>query len=292
MTRTVTVGIDGSRESLAAVEWAAGEALSRARLLRVVHAWSTDVDVVTRYVEPETQRRWAETLLHSAEERVRRTHPDVRLETSQLGGDPVAVLTEEGERADLLVLGSRGIGGMTGFIAGSVSLAVLARAQRPVVLVRAPESEETESARRSGDVVLGLDLPVSGEDVLAFAFGSADRYGCGLRIVHSWTLPPSYGPNTSGVLPMLLDEVGAEQRKQLEAAVAPWTEKYPGVPVSTRCRQGHPAQDLVETAAEADSRLIVVGLRRRHSRLGGHIGPVVHSVLHHSAAPVAVIPHE
>lgn len=289
MSRTVTVGIDGSPESLTAADWAADEALSRDRLLRLVHVWSNDADVVTP-TDPEKKRRRAERLLHTAATHVRQGHPDVRMETSQFSGDPVETLTAAGERADLLVLGSRGLGGMAGLIAGSVSMGVLARVRHPVVLVRAPRTEAAERARTVGDVVLGLDLPRASDDALGFAFGCADRYGCGLRIVHSWILPPVYGPDTAGVLPVLMDEVAAERQKELEAALAPWGEKYPAVAVSSQCRQGRAAQDLAEAAE--DSRLVVVGLRHRTSRIGAHIGPVLHSVLHHTAAPVAVVPHD
>ncbi|WP_156724888.1 universal stress protein [Streptomyces apocyni] len=290
MVRTVTVGIDGSQESLAAAGWAADEALSRDHLLRLIHVRSYDTDPGARYVEPEERRRWAEDTLHSAVQHVRGTRPDVRMETAEVRGDPVEALVTAAGETDLLVLGSRGLGGVTGFIAGSVSLAVLARVSRPVVLVRALRPDENEPVGTAGAIVLGLDLPLASDDALAFAFGCAERYGCGLRVVHSWSLPPVYGPDTGGALPMLMEEVATERRRELEAALAPWVEKHPDVAVGRQCRQGRAAQDLVEAAREA--RLIVVGLRHRSSRLGAHVGPVVHSVLHHAAAPVAVVPHD
>ncbi|WP_405392513.1 hypothetical protein OG596_34765 [Streptomyces sp. NBC_01102] len=46
---------------------------------------------------------------------------------------------------------------------------------------------------------------------------------------------------------------------------------------------------LVEASRQA--RLIVLGLRHRASHLGAHVRPVAHSALHHTAAPVAVVPH-
>ncbi|MGX6739419.1 universal stress protein [Streptomyces xantholiticus] len=290
MSRNVTVGIDESRESLAAAEWAADEALGRDRLLRLVHVWGTDHMAVTSQVDPEAQRRWADALLVSAAEHVRRLHSDVRLETAQVSGDPAEALTAESEGAELLVLGSRGIGALVGFIAGSVSLAVLARARHPVVLVRAHEPEESKSAPAAGAVVIGLDLRRPCDAALTFAFECADRYGCGVRVVHSWSLPPMYGPNSAGVLPMLPDEVSAQRQQELEVALAPWGEKFPDVTVIRQCQQGHAAQDLVEASPEA--RMIVVGLRHRSSRLGVHVGPVVSAVLHHTAAPVAVVPHD
>lgn len=170
-----------------------------------------------------------------------------------------------------------------------MSLAVLARVRRPVVLVRASAAGAADAAPPGADVLLGLDLPRASEDALAFAFESADRYGCGLRIVHSWTLPPVYGLGAADVVPLLMEEVPAERHKAMGAALAPWVDRYPGVTVSRQCVQGRPAQDLVEASRTA--RLVIVGLRSRRSRLGAHIGPVIHSVLHHTAAPVTVVPH-
>ncbi|MFD0431805.1 universal stress protein [Streptomyces zhihengii] len=111
MTRIVTVGIDGSRESLAAAGWAAGEAVARGELLRMVHVWSNHAVAVTRYEEPETHRRRAHGLLDSAARYALADRPGLRLETSLLSGDPVRELCAAGAEADLLVLGSRGWAG-------------------------------------------------------------------------------------------------------------------------------------------------------------------------------------
>lgn len=138
-------------------------------------------------------------------------------------------------------------------------------------------------------MVVGLDLPDASAEVLSFAFAAADRYRCGLEVVHSWSLPPVFGPGSTDVIPTLMAQTAAERQRELVAALASWTEEYPHVPVRRECVQGHPAQDLVEASDQA--RLVVVGLRHRTTRLGGHVGPVIHSVLHHTASPVAVVPH-
>ncbi|MFE7379159.1 universal stress protein [Streptomyces zhihengii] len=290
MTHTVTAGIDGSRESLAAAAWAADEAVIRDLPLRLIHVGSDRAGPLTRHIEPEARRRRALGLLDDAAQYVRSGRAGLRAETVLLSGEPVEQLCAAGEDADLLVLGSRGLGSLTGFVTGSVSLAVLAHIRRPVVLVRAQPSQEAAEAVSPGDeVVVGLDLPADG-DVLAHAFAHADRHGSGLRVVHSWQLPPLYGPDTTGVINVLMDEIGAEARGGVQEALAPWTEKYPGVAVETRCRHGLAADDLVE--ASGNAALVVVGLRRRATTWGVHIGPVVHAVVHHTAAPVAIVPHD
>ncbi|MEU0126461.1 MULTISPECIES: universal stress protein [unclassified Streptomyces] len=289
MTRTVTVGIDGSPESLAAANWAADEARLRGQPLLLVHVWTDGASPTAYDADARNRQRSAEVLLHEASEQVRLRHPDVRVDVRLSSGPPVEELSAAGDRSELMVLGSRGLSTVRGFVVGSVSFAVLARARRPLVLVRA-DSDESASASPAGEVVLGLDLPRASREALAFASACADRYGCGLRVVHSWSLPPVYGMGASDVVPTLMRETEKERRRELDAELAPWTAKYPGTPVTRQCCQGHPAQDLVEASSHAG--LVVVGLRRRTSELGAHVGPVVHSVLHHAAAPVAVVPHD
>ncbi|GAA1544107.1 universal stress protein [Streptomyces albidochromogenes] len=290
MSRSVTVGLDESRDSLSAAEWAAGEALSRALPLRLVHVWNIDATAVTRLVDPDTQRKWADNLLSSVAERLRRGHPDLQVAREHIAGEPVADLCAVGDRSELLVLGSRHIGTLTGFVAGSVSLAVLGRSRRPVVLVRADSPHKPQVSPPSGDVVLGLDLFDPNSDLLQFAFACADRYGCGLRVLHTWSLPPVLGPDVAGAVTKELTDLANERNKTLDTVLAPWTGTYPAVPVSRQVRQGRPALDLVESSR--DARLVVVGRRNREARLGAHVGAVTHAVVHHSVAPVAVVPHD
>ncbi|MGW0117965.1 universal stress protein [Streptomyces sp. NPDC003327] len=289
MSRTVTAGLDGSPESLAATQWAAQEALRRAVPLRLLRAWDIDEDPRTRVVDPATAREWGARTLAIAERRLRRRHPGLDVETKWVAGDPVEELCSAAEDAELLVLGSRGLGGLAGFLAGSVSLAVLARTTRPVVLVR-PHDPLEPHEERTGEVVMGLDVSAAADELLSFGFAAADRYGCGLRVVHRWAVPALYGPDMVGALPLLMTEVAADARRALDEALAPWTEKFPDVAVVRDCRQGRPAQDLTELSR--DARLVVVGRRVRRARLGTHIGAVTHAVLHHCLAPVAVVPHD
>ncbi|MEV0874259.1 universal stress protein [Streptomyces sp. NPDC049950] len=289
MSRVVTAGIDGSQEGLDAADWAAGEAALRSCLLRLMYVWRDMAGGGGYASDPDVERRAAEALLHAAAEHLRVAHPHLRIETQQKSGQPADELSAEGARSELLVLGSRGFGGIRGFVAGSVSLAVLARMRSPLVLVRNRPDREAAPTPDRGDVVLGLDLPRASTDALAFAFAAADRYRCGVKVVHSWSLPPVYGMGATDVVPTLMRETSDERQKEMTEALAPWTETYPHVPVTRDCRQGHPTQDLVEASFGAG--LVVVGLRHRDARLGSHIGPVVHAVLHHTAAPVAVVPH-
>jgi nucleotide-binding universal stress UspA family protein len=69
----------------------------------------------------------------------------------------------------------------------------------------------------------------------------------------------------------------------------PVAQEFPGVEVTEDSSYGTPGNHLVDASRKAS--LVVVGRRVRRSPFGAHIGSVTHAVLHHSTAPVAVVPH-
>ncbi|MFF4591198.1 universal stress protein [Streptomyces sp. NPDC001388] len=297
MPRTVTVGVDGSPESLAAMRWAAREAERRDLPLHLVHAWDWQPQAQP-VPDDAAHRHWGGRVLREATEQLHALHPDLRITSEQVPRPPVTALLSASADADPLVIGSRGLSGLTGFLVGSVGLAVAAQTERPVVLVRSgarPEDEHQPDAdgRASAatpyrDVVLGLDREHADDAVIGFAFEAAARRTARLRVVHGWSLPPylAYG------LPVdpALDLPVREETSVIESVLAPWRAKYPGVEVVEQSAVGDAGRHLVDAAADAS--LVVVGRRVRRTPVGTRIGPVAHAVLHHAAAPVAVVPHE
>ncbi|WP_405876934.1 universal stress protein [Streptomyces sp. NBC_01136] len=293
MSPNVTVGLDGSPESTAAADWAAREALSRDATLRLVHAWQwqpyTYSPLAGASVPPVDDPRgeWAERLPRETAARLAERHPRLHIIAERIPEQPVTALLAVAEDADLLVLGSRGLGGVTGFLVGSVALAVVARTERPVVLVRA--GERVEDDHLTGDVVLGLDLENPDDSVIGFAFEAASRRGRNLRVVHGWSLPSSYG--YGGAFDLELNaELRAQVQHKLTEVLRPWRQKFAGVEVNEQAVVGSAGSHLVD--ASRDAALVVVGRRSRRTQVGAHIGPVTQAVLHHAAAPVAVVPHD
>ncbi|MFE0511817.1 universal stress protein, partial [Streptomyces sp. NPDC058964] len=143
MPRTVTVGVDGSPESLAAAEWAAREAELRDLPLHLVHAWDWQP-----YAQPEPRdaahRHWGGRVLREATERLQTLHPDLEITSEQIERPPVTALLAASADADAMAVGSRGLSGVAGFLVGSVGLGVVAQSERPVVLVRSGGSAEDE----------------------------------------------------------------------------------------------------------------------------------------------------
>ncbi|MEW1905813.1 universal stress protein [Streptomyces sp. NPDC086147] len=285
MTAQVTVGLDGSEQSLAAARWAAEEAVLREVPLRLVHVeeWPAAPEIPASHLRAAAER--IEGLLREAAERARKDHPGLEVHGEQVQGRAAEKLTAAANEADLMVLGSRGLGGLTGFLVGSVSLAVVGAASRPVVLVRA---ERAEGDREPSDgIVVGVDVHHPCEPLLAFSFAEAARRGLPLRFLHSWTLPPAYG-YAAAVDPSAGVELGDRLAAELDGLLEPWRRRYADVEVSSGAVVGSPAHQMAEAAREAD--LVVVGRRGRKVPLGSHVGHVAHAVIHHSPAPVAVVP--
>ncbi|WP_049658908.1 universal stress protein [Kitasatospora sp. MY 5-36] len=285
MTSTVLAGVDGSPQSTAAVHWAAAEAVRRGASLRLVHAWPWLTDGVSSFAEsddlPEAVRR---TLAEAAED-VRGLHPELTVETDAVLDAPVDGLLAAAAEAELLVLGSRGRGGFTGLLLGSVSISVAGRSTVPLVVVR---EAGTAGESGKGEVVVGVDAHTPEPEVLDFAFRAAALRGARVRAVHGWDLPPVFGYAGGAVPAAELGQLEALEAELLSLALAGPRERYPDVEVVEDVQLGA-ARALVE--ASAGAALVVVGRGRRPIEFGPRLGRVAHAVLHHAEAPVAVVPH-
>ncbi|MFF4507360.1 universal stress protein [Streptomyces sp. NPDC001401] len=300
MSRPVVAGVDGSPESLAAAEWAAREAVRRDVPLHLVHASDWSPTQAPSAAASMVRRHVGRGVLRKAEDRIARTCPEARLTDEQVDGPAAEALSHAAQQAELLVLGSRGLSGFTGFLVGSVAQAVVARATRPVVLVEAGERSEDEHLPDEDgntslltpyrDVVLGIDVSDPCDEVIEFAFESARLRGATLHAVQAWdnASAVALGSGAPGIGEGPRRE--EEWRTFLTAVLQNWRDKYPGVEVTETVVKGRAATHLVRAASGAG--LLVVGRRVRETHLGRHTGPVTHTVIHHARCPVAVVAHD
>ncbi|UFR00271.1 universal stress protein [Streptomyces sp. Go40/10] len=289
MQPVVTVGLDGSPESLAAARWAADEAETRGLPLRLLHAWPTLAPEPARLPGEAEQNRAARRLLAAAEAELRAAHPDLSVVGSLVADDAEHALLEAAAESEVTVIGSRGLEPAESYFLGDVGLPVVARARRPVVLVRAGTTEQEAPTAPAGRVVVALKLHGSSDDLLDFAFRVAAARSAPLLAVHGHGAPPHARP------PQEADHGTDEHRTRdprdrLDDALAPWRAKYPQADVAGSVRSDAPERAVVQAGEGAV--LLVVGRRRHRAGPAPRLGPVAQAALHHGRCPVAVVPHD
>ncbi|MGW3359061.1 universal stress protein [Streptomyces bungoensis] len=292
-TAPVIAAVDGSKDSLRALEWALDTARRRAAPLRVVHvrqyaAWG-QADVLVAG-PPDAA---GDPVLDEVRARLRDRADAPAAEYLALEGVPGAVLPALGADAGLLVLGSRGRGGFASLLLGSNGLAAARDAECPVVVVPRPgrEVHGEEPAEPGPRVVVGLHADSPDEAVLGFAFAEAARRDARLEAVaaypwpvQTWSAPGQFVPP-----PADQDAVERETRSLAEGFLAPHRERHPGVRADVRILAGDAAGHLVAASRNAD--LVVVGRHRRRLLAPARLlGSVTQAVLLHAAGPVAVVP--
>jgi nucleotide-binding universal stress UspA family protein len=292
MTRPVTAGIDGSAAGFAAATWAAREAELRRIPLHLVAAWPAPEGTVPGTPEAEARRRWASCSLDLARDRLRSRHPRLDLQVRLLDSPPLEALLRAGARAELLVLGSRGLGGRSALLVGSTGARTAARADFPLTLVRPGPAHGSGSAsdeQRDGPVLLALDaghhVP---EDVIARAFEEAALHGRPLRALYAWTppvpvraYPVRYGQHSRSPR-------ARRAEQHLTEALLPWRRKFPDVRVEEVCLEDVPAGAVAAACRHAV--LAVLG-HRLQPGTGARLGAVAHAAVRQAVCPVTLVPH-
>jgi nucleotide-binding universal stress UspA family protein len=139
-TRPVLVGVDGSPASLVALRWAAGEAKLRGVPLRVVHAWTIPVGMLSGYyaIPIDAVKEAAQNVLDEAAEAAVEPSGGVPVLRELANGNASAALLTMAAETQLLVVGARGHGGFTGLALGSTSHQCVVHAPCPTAVIREP----------------------------------------------------------------------------------------------------------------------------------------------------------
>ncbi|WP_190814242.1 universal stress protein [Saccharopolyspora pogona] len=286
--KPVVVGIDGSSSAVHAVRWAAAEAHRRRTGLHVVFS-----DVASLVYLPERPmvalpdsysaavQRQARGWLEQAQDVANREAPAVDVDTAIRAGAPESVLISESQTAQLVVVGSRGLGGFTGLIVGSVAVALAGHAHCPVAVVRGPEIAVADAP-----VVVGVDGSRGAETALTCAFEAAAMRGVGLRAVHTWYSVVGDETWDSQQAGGGWASVQADEERLLAELLSGWSEKYPDVDVRRFVTRDKPARALLEHAKHAQ--LVVVGARGRGGFTGLMLGSTSQQLVYHSPCPVIV----
>ena len=281
--RDIVVGLDGSTESDAALRWAAHEAQRHGARLTVLHAHDPVQHAYDTPLEEVYERglvHIAKVIVDSAVTEVRSLEPTVWVHGETTSTAAAAALIRASGAGAMVVVGSRGRGGFTGLLLGSVSQHVATHAAGPVVVVRA------QPWQADGPVVVGVDESDGTGHALDVAFEEAALRDAGIVVLHAY-LPDV---RTWGL--DLLPEVEDEQVRRtieldrLNDIVEPWRKRFPAVDVEVAAVDGQAAARLIDASATA--RLIVVGSRGRGGFTGLLLGSVGLQLLHHAGCPVLI----
>jgi nucleotide-binding universal stress UspA family protein len=286
----VVLATDGSTDSRAAAGFLKDLPLPPSTTVRIVAVVSLPIFARDAASAPELQRSVLDRAQGVVEAARAALGPlGLTIETDVVMGDPRAEIVRQAEewRADLVVLGARGLGKVKRFLLGSVSDAVARHAGCPVLVVKGRR-------RKLGSVLVAMD-------------GSEDSFQA-VRFLQSLPLPrqtkvrllsvverlryPTTAPQAvHGQLVRMLKELEAERRgeldKVLERAAAQLDDKITRVTRYTPT--GDPAEEIVATANDFDTDLVVVGARGLGGMARVLLGSVSEKVLHHARCPVLIV---
>jgi nucleotide-binding universal stress UspA family protein len=282
-TERIVVGLDGSAACRSALVWASHLAVRRDAVIEPALSWQYPVSSMTALGSavptlPRDEMQAAamtDLALFLVE-----YGPDLASGV-QLGdhhvaeGPPGEALCRIAEGADLLVVGSRGLGGFRGLMLGSVSAHCANAAPCAVGIVPEGHVRSTDAH----DVVVGIDGSDNSVAALRWANAWADSNGT-LRVVHAWSAVMPYSPMSGTIDPSIL-ETAAE--KLVVSATQELDQGF-----VTECVNGDARQQLTVRAAGSD--MLVIGARGHSGLTRLLTGSVASSVVHHLTCPVVVVP--
>lgn len=287
----IAVAVDGSKASHVAVRWAANTALKRGVPLRLASSYTMPQYLYAEGMVPPQELfddLQVETMekIDEAREIAHKVAPDIKIGHTIAEGSPIDMLLEMSKSVTMIVMGSRGLGGLSGMVMGSVSAAVVSHASCPVVVVR--EDNNVDEANKYGPVVVGVDGSEVSQKATEFAFAEADARGAELIAVHTW-MDMQVQASLAGLsaAQQQWEEVEREQKDLLEERLSSFVERHPSVDVKKLITRDRPVRALVDAAEGAQ--LLVVGSHGRGGFRGMLLGSMSRALLQSAPCPMMVV---
>jgi nucleotide-binding universal stress UspA family protein len=298
----VLLATDGSREAELAARTAAELADKTDSELHVVNVFGImpwypvypDFDETER-VDPVLE----EDLQRISEQRARKLLGAEVEKIRSVGGAQAQAHLLEGEApqeivglaeeigAGLIVVGSRGRGGIRRALMGSVSDSVVRHAHCPVMVVR---GDEREANVLPGKILLALDGSEEASVAARTAVDLAERMEAELHVVHVGVVAPVYHPERHGYLARY-EELQEEAQRLLEKQVNE-VQSAGGTVAKAHLRMGRADEEIVVLGEEIEAGLIVTGSRGLGGIRRALMGSVSDSVVRHAHCPVMVVRKE
>jgi nucleotide-binding universal stress UspA family protein len=298
----VLLATDGSREADLAARSAAQLADKTGSELHVVHVfgiapWYPAYPGATAFDEDALEDPVLEEDLQRISQQQARELLDAEAEKlHSVGGTPAQAHLVEGgvpqeivglaERigAGLIVVGSRGRGGIRRALMGSVSDSVVRHAHCPVLVVRDGEST---TDFLPGTILLAVDGSEEASVTAQTAADLAQRTDSELHVIHVGEVRPVFHPERRGYLARN-EELQAEARRLLEEQVD-GIKSAGGTVSKAHLRMGRPDEEIVGLAEELGADLIATGSRGVGGMRRALMGSISDSVVRHAHCPVLVV---
>ena len=287
----IVCAVDGSDASKTAAKWAANTAVKRGIPLRLVSSYSMpQFPYAEGMVPPQElyEDLEAETLekIEEAKKVAVDFVPDVDVSHQIEEGSPIDMLLDLSEQCTMIVMGSRGLGGLSGMVMGSVSAAVVSHASCPVVVVR--EDNHVTEETKYGPVVVGVDGSGVSQKAIENAFKEADARGAELIAVHTW-MDMQVQASLAGLsaAQQQWQVVEEEQNALLGHRLAGWSERFPDVKVTKVVTRDRPVRALAD--ASEGAQLLVVGSHGRGGFKGMLLGSTSRALLQAAPCPMMVV---
>lgn len=282
MGERVVVGVDGSDNGYKALAWAARHARRRGAHLDIVLGWQAPGGAITpmgmAYVPPPL-----DAIKADAENRLQRSLEscdldDIEHEAIIAERDAASLLCETAHDADLLVVGSRGLGGFKGLILGSVSARCANEGPCPVAIV--PADWEDPGRDVHGVVSIGVDGSANADAAVRWADAWAPEDTL-LRLVCAWTVAAPYDRVVPEMDEVRMREIAEHTAERAGELVVSHDHVSDAIRMDARLALAHEA---------TLSDVVVVGARGRRGLTRLLLGSVASSVAHHVQVPTVIVP--
>ncbi|OIR41022.1 universal stress protein [Corynebacterium sp. NML130628] len=287
----VVVAVDGSPASHNAVRWAANTAAKRGIALQLAASYTMPQFLYAEGMVPPKELfddLQKETIqkVDEARDIALEVAPDIKVGHVVAEGSPIDMLLEMSRTATMIVMGSRGLGGLSGMVLGSVSGAVVSHASCPVVVVR--EDNNVTDENKYGPVVVGVDGSEVSRHATEVAFEEAHARGAELVAVHTWIDTQVQGPGAGfSVTDEHWKAVQDEKDEILNGYLEESAAKFPEVQIRKVITRDRPVRALTEAAEGAQ--LLVTGSHGRGGFKGMLLGSTSRALLQSAPCPMMVV---
>jgi len=289
--RTLLVATDFSETAEAAADWALEIAKGRGRRIHLVHVLTlppprphyapAPADLQNALRDAATQQLAAEA--------ERLAGRGVEMETILEVGVPSQTLVRVAEELDsaLLVIGTRGLSGLSHLLLGSTAERVVQHAHCPVLTIH---PDDAGKHRNLTTVLVPTDFSTDARKAIHTAHRLLEHLDAArLVLLHAFNLPveyTAYGPIPTSV--SYLEDAGIEAEQQLDK-IADELEEREGLKVETLAREGYPPEVICEQAEEQKADLIVMGTHGRSGLAHLLLGSTAERVVQKAPCPVMTV---